>query len=360
MRTVALVSFLAAASILNGCKDEKAVQQEPKLPPIVLVQKVSFEAQSKQQNYSATIKARVVSDQAFRVSGKVIKRLVNAGDVVKAGMPLAEIDATDLKLQLSQAQAEVGAAEKSLVQQRIETARTEKLTKQGWTAPAALDRQRVSEDEARARLDKAQKNVELVDNSIAYTILAADSDGVITETAIEPGQVIAAGQKAISLAKDGGIEALVAIPETSVSDVANTKASFSIWSHPEKTYDLRLRELSPIADTATRTFAARFTILNPDANIRLGMSGDVKLTTDSAAVAKVPIAAIFDQGKGPGVWHVDRASGKIELHPVTVSNMGPTTAAITTGITDGEYIVALGAQKLDAGLTVRAVDTLQK
>lgn len=359
MHRTLIAGLVLSSVLLVGCKDSKVVEEQPKPAPIVLVQKVAFEKRNSTQAYAATVKARVVSDQAFRVPGKVVNRLVSVGDVVSVGMPLAEIDSSDLKLQLSQATAEMLAAQQSLDQQLVQTKRFEKLAKDGWAAQATLDQQHVARDEAQARFDRAKQSQALVQNAIDYALLKSDSDGVVTETAIEPGQVVAAGQKAISIARNGDLEAQVAIPESAMSSIADMEASFTIWNDPNKRYAAKLRELSPVADPATRTFAARFTIQSPDEALKLGMSGQLHLDTKSQALANVPLAAIFDQGKGPGVWSVDKATGKIELKPVNVASMGQTMASLSGGVAEGEYIVALGAQKLDAGITVRAVDTLQ-
>jgi RND family efflux transporter MFP subunit len=359
MHRTLIAGLVLSSSLLVGCKDSKMAEEQPKPAPIVLVQKVTFEERDAVQAYAATVKARVVSDQAFRVSGKVVRRLVSVGDVVSVGTPLAEVDTADLKLQLSQALAEVQAAQQSLDQQISQTKRVEKLAKDGWAAQSALDQQHVANDEAQARFDKAKQNQSLAQNAIDYALLKSDSNGVVTDTAIEPGQVVSAGQRAISIARNDDLEAQVAIPESALSRLSDMEASFTIWNDPNKSYVAKLRELSPVADPATRTFAARFTIESPDDALKLGMSGQLHLSAKSQALANVPLAAIFDQGQGPGVWRVDRATGKIELKPVIVASMGQSTASLSSGVTEGEYIVALGAQKLDAGLTIRAVDTLQ-
>ena len=360
MNRYSLSIVLLAAALLSGCKEEKKAAEVQKPAPIVLVQKVAFETSESEQAFSATVKARVVSDQAFRVSGKVIRRLVNIGDVVSVGTPLAEIDTNDFQLQLTQTSAELQAAQQALDQQVIQTRRIETLARGGWVAQAALDQQHVANDEALARLDKAKQSKSLAENTIEYGLLKSDSDGVVTDTSIEPGQVVAAGQKAISIARNAVLEAQVAIPESVVSRIGAMDASFTTWDNPTKIYPAKLRELSPAADSATRTFAARFTISSPDNALKLGMSGQVRLSAKTQAIAKVPMAAIFDEGQGPGVWRVDRVTGKIELQSVTVASMGQATASLSSGVTEGEYIVALGAQKLDAGLTVRPVDTLQQ
>ena len=360
MRRSLLISIFMTSILLAACGEEKREEQTPKILPVVLVRKIVFEETQLRQTYSATVMARIVSDQAFRISGKVVRRLVNIGDIVSIGTPLAEVDTSDLKLQLQQYSAEVTAAQKAFDQQITQTKRLEKLAKTGIASVATLDLQLVAKDEAQARLDRAQQALSLAQNTIEYAVLKADSDGVVTDTAVEAGQVIAVGQKAFSIADNRELEALVSIPESAVSGIAQSNASFSTWNDPERKYAVKLRELSPIADPATRTFAARFAIPLANQDLKLGMSGELNLKVASEPAAVVPMAAIHDQGQGPSVWIVDNASGKIELRPVKISKMGRSTATILEGVKAGEFVVALGAQKLDASLIVRPVETLQR
>ena len=155
-------------------------------------------------------------------------------------------------------------------------------------------------------------------NSLDYAVLRADTDGVVTQTSIEPGQVIAAGAPAIRIARAGELEASVALPEAYASAAGAGEASLFLWSNPGKIYRAKLRELSPSADPATRNFAARFSILDADAGISLGMSATLRIaSTDAAPVIGVPLSALLNQGQGASLWKVD-ADGRLEQTPVTV------------------------------------------
>jgi RND family efflux transporter MFP subunit len=129
-----------------------------------------------------------------------------------------------------------------------------------------------------------------------------------------------------------------------------------LWVDRERGFEARLRELSPQADAATRTYAARFTIENADEAVAFGMTATVTLTPAAdARVAKLPLSAILNRGAGPTVYVVD-TSGTLVLRPVTVASFAEDAALVTRGIADGEEVVTLGVQKLEAGLRVRTVD----
>ena len=179
---------------------------------------------------------------------------------------------------------------------------------------------------------------------------------MITATLAEPGQVVAVGQPVARLAHYGEKEAVIALPETWLVDARSSRATVQLWSGPDRQFAARLRELSPQADATTRTYAARFTIENPDNSVALGMTAIVTLSHPSdIMVAKLPLSAIIDRGTGPSVYVVDQVD-QLELRPVNVASFTEDTALIASGVSDGDRVVTLGVQKLDAGQKVHAID----
>jgi RND family efflux transporter MFP subunit len=221
-----------------------------------------------------------------------------------------------------------------------------------------LDKARAAAAEARGRLIRGQRALELARNALAYATLEADADGVITATPVEPGQVVAPGQPAVRLAHFGELEALVALPETFVERARGATGSLTLWSLPGRSYDVKLRELSPVADGATRTYAARYTIVNANEAVRLGMSATLILTQgESERAARLPLTAVFNHGKGPSVWVVDHA-GKLTARSVTIARYEAQNVLIASGVSDGENVVTLGVEKLDEGLVTRPTQSL--
>ena len=119
-------------------------------------------------------------------------------------------------MQAEQAEAEWRAATGVLAQAGAAEQRAKDLRAKGWATDAQLDSAKAAADEARARLNRAERSVELTNNSLSYATLVADSRGVVTATLIDPGQVVASGQTAIRVARFAEKEAVVAIPETLV------------------------------------------------------------------------------------------------------------------------------------------------
>jgi RND family efflux transporter MFP subunit len=351
LRAVAVIAFLP---LLAACGDHAAsATAKPERP--VQVQRVAFENENATREFVGVVRARYETDLGFRVAGKIVSRVVNVGDRVQIGDVVARLDPQDLKLQFESAEAEFAAATSSLQQAASDLERYTTLKTGGWASIADFDRKKAAKDEAEGRLERAKRSLDLAHNQLDYSDLRADADGVITATLAEPGQVVAIGQPVVRLAHRGVKEAVVALPETWLTEAQNSKATVQLWSGPGRNFTARLRELSPQADAATRTYAARFTIDNPDDSVALGMTVTVTLShSANVSVAKVPLGAILNRGTGPSVYVVD-TSGALELRPVKVAAFTEDTALVTSGVSNGDRIVRLGVQKLDAGERVRAV-----
>ncbi|MFL6792883.1 MAG: efflux RND transporter periplasmic adaptor subunit [Bradyrhizobium sp.] len=345
-----------AVFALTGCNEKAAETTVPGRP--VLVASVHYAAEAPERSFVGTIKPRIETDMGFRVPGKVAKRLVEVGQTVDVGQPLATLDEVDLKLQAEQAEAEFRAATGVLAQAAAAEQRAKDLRAKGWTTDAQMDQSRAAADEARARLSRAERSVELTKNSLSYATLVADTRGVVTATLVEPGQVVASGQTAIRVARLGEKEAVVAIPETLLGRAKSGIASVTLWSDADKKYAAKLREVAPTADPATRTYLAKFSLPDAGEDVSLGMTATLTLA-DAATerVAKVPLSALYSQGGDSSLYIVNDA-GEISLKPVKVKSYESNCVVISGGVDEGAKVVALGVQKLDPAQKVRVVSSL--
>src|ERR1700746_3791918 len=349
-------SLALVAIALAGCNDQVAQKPAPTRP--VLVATAHYEAETPERSFVGTIRPRIEADMGFRVAGKVAKRLVEVGQTVEVGQPLATLDEVDLKLQAEQAVAELNAATGVVAQAVAAETRAKDLKVKGWTTDAQLDSAKAAADEARARLNRAERSVDLTKNSLSYATLEADARGVVTATLVEPGQVVAAGQTAIRVARFAEKEAVVATPETLVGRAKAGAATVTLWSEPDKKYEARLREIAPSADPATRTYLAKFSLPGAGDRVELGMTATLSLAdpqTDRGA--RLPLSSLYSQGGDPSLYVVD-GKGDVTLKPVAVKSYDTNSVVISGGVEEGAKIVALGVQKLDPSQKVRVVSSL--
>jgi RND family efflux transporter MFP subunit len=349
-------SLLAIASLalLAACQANTA--PAPKAERPVQVQRVAYAAEDATREFVGVVRARHETDLGFRVAGKITVRRVNVGDRVRAGDVVAQLDPEDLRLQAESAEAEFAAATTNLTQATADHQRYTTLRERGFASVAEFDRKTAVRGEAEGRLARARRALELARNQLGYADLKAGADGVITAALAEPGQVVALGQPVLRIAHHGEKEAVVALPETWLGEAREATASVSLWSGNGRRFAARLRELSPQADPATRTYAARFTIEGADESVALGMTATVTLTRAAETpVAKLPLSAVLSHGEGPAVYVVD-GSGALALRPVSVASFSEDAAFLTGGVASGDKVVTLGVQKLEAGLKVRTVE----
>jgi RND family efflux transporter MFP subunit len=355
-RFLAGFALAVLAIALAGCNEPVAQKAAPGRP--VLVTEVHYKSECPDRSFVGTVRPRIETDMGFRVPGKVAKRLVEVGQTVDIGQPLATLDEIDLRLQAEQAEAEFRAATGVLAQAAAAETRAKDLRAKGWTTDAQLDSAKAAADEARARLNRAERSVDLTKNSLSYATLLADARGVVTATLVEPGQVVASGQTAIRVARFAEKEAVVAIPETLLGRAKDGVATVTLWSEPDKKYAAKLREVAPSADPATRTYLAKFSLPGADDRVSLGMTATLTLADPTAErVARLPLSALFSEGGEPSLYVVDSA-GDVALKPVVVKSYQSGDVVIASGVEEGARVVTLGVQKLDPAQKVRMVSSL--
>ena len=184
---------------------------------------MAFESKDTSREFVGVVRARYETDLGFRVAGKIVTRVVNVGDRVRAGDVVARLDPQDLALQVESAEAELAAATSNLAQGAADLERYTTLKGKGFASIADFDRKKAANDEAEGRLQRAKRALDLARNQLGYADLKADADGVITATLAEPGQVIAIGQAVARIAHRGEKEAVVALPETWLGKARKTR-----------------------------------------------------------------------------------------------------------------------------------------
>jgi RND family efflux transporter MFP subunit len=248
--------FLALPLALAACAEKAAIDPRTEAP-LVRVATVE-DAPASTRSFTGVVAARVQSDLGFRVAGKVLQRLVDAGQSVKRGQALMRIDPADLKLAAQAQQEAVTAARARAHQTAEDEARYRDLRGTGAISASAYDQAKAAADAARAQLSAAEAQAVVARNASGYAELLADGDGVVMETLAEPGQVVNAGQTVVRLAHAGQREALVQLPET-LRPAVGSLARATLFGK-ETGAPARLRQLSVAADRLTRTFEARYVL----------------------------------------------------------------------------------------------------
>lgn len=340
--------------VLAACSDATSSIDPRTQAPLVRVAPVATAIQP-EPSFSGVVAARVQSDLGFRVPGKILERLVDAGQTVKRGQALMRIDPTDLKLATRAHDEAVAAATARARQTAEDESRYRDLVSAGAVSASTYDKIKAAADSARAELKAAQAQADVAHNETSYAVLLADSDGVVVETLGEPGQVVGAGQVVVRVAHAGRREALIALPENLRPAIGSSGRATLYGSG--LTGAAKLRQLSDAASPLTRTFEARYVLEGHLADAPLGSTVSVEIQSGrTTPTLQIPIGALFDQGKGPGVWLVKEQEPLVTWRAVQVAGISGESAAIAGGLAAGDRVVVLGAHLLHEGEQIRLAD----
>jgi RND family efflux transporter MFP subunit len=329
-----------------------AKDDDPRLKPQLVQVAVVKQAAASKRAFTGFISARVQSNLGFRVAGKIVERLVDVGQQVRAGQPLMRIDDTDLRLALMAKRNAVTAARASVVQLDADERRYASLLNKGGVSRQRYEQAKAASDTAEAQLAAAEAEERVAENEATYSVLTADADGTVIETLGEPGQVVSAGQTVVRLAQVGPREAVVALPET-IRPAIGSVAEASVYGSDGRRYTAHLRQLSDAADAQTRTYEARYVLDGEAAAAPLGATVTIRLVNQvSQPEVEVPLGAVLDNGQRTGVWVLDGATSTVRFRPVKLVRVTSETAVIS-GLSSGDPVVSLGAHLLQEGARVR-------
>ena len=349
--SVLRLAALAFVLLLAACS--KPVPSEEPLRA-VKVMVVAADGIHSGLEYAAEVRPRTESRLGFRVNGKLLRRMVDVGQHVSAGQPLAQLDAQDYKLSVDAAKAQFAAAVANRDLAASDFKRFKDLRDQNFISAAELERRDVALKAAQSQVDQAQAQLSAQGNQSAYTTLVADAAGVVTSADAEPGQVLAAGTPVVRIAQDGARDVVFSVPEDKVSQVKlGSDVEVHMWSG-NAVYQGKVREVSASADPVTRTFAIKVGLVSADV-LPLGTTVSVvprALDRSGPAVIKLPTSALQHDGKSVAVWVLDRTSMTVRLQPIVIATADGNEVVIQTGLQPGMEVVVAGVHVLSPGQKV--------
>lgn len=352
MKAQVMVVIAAAALLAAGCA-KKDVKPEALRPVHTLV--VS-ENGTGEWVLSGEVRARYETRLAFRLPGQMLSRKAEVGDRVRAGQVIALLDARDARLAESSAGAQLAQAESQSALAEADLKRYADLRGKNFISQAEYDRREAQARQAREQVRAARAQASQAANQVSYTALAAPHAGVITTIEAEAGQVLAAGQTVARLARPEQLEVAVSVPEHRLEGFRKAKEyEVHLWSAPGRSYVGRLRELSPVADPASRTFAARIALEGEDTALAIGMSAELRVLAAGNALPQVPLSALFHREGRPAVWVVE--DERVRLVEVTTGEISANSVAISSGLQPGQLVVSAGVSRLAEGQRVALLDS---
>jgi membrane fusion protein, multidrug efflux system len=346
----AMLAAVLVAALLGGCS--KAPPPAPDVRPVRAMTLVAG-AGGASAEFSGDVRPRYESRLGFRVGGKISARQVDVGTVVKRGQVLMQLDPQDLRLGQAQADASLRAAQTTAELARAELKRYQDLRAQNFVSQAVLDEKIAAARSTQAQAEAARAALRGQANQTAYARLLADADGVVTGIDAEVGQVVQAGTPVVRVARTDEKEVVIGVPEDQVDalrEVGDVKVR--LWADPDASIAGEIREVSPVADPATRTYTVKVTVPARE-DIRLGMTAVVALERkgDAQAGIRVPLPALYQNAGATSIWVVE--NGAVRLVPVKVGGVAGNDVLLEDGVRAGQTVVTAGVNLLKNGQKVK-------
>jgi RND family efflux transporter MFP subunit len=350
----AIAMVLMVGIGLSACSDKAKERPSGAVRPVLTMTAVSTQ-QLPAAVYAGTVQSEHETRLAFRTAGQVIDRMVEVGDVVVAGQVIMRVDPGDARLSVNASSATLAAAQVSAQAQSSDLKRAESLLREGFISQAEFDQRSSNTAQANAQLNSAKAQSEGAERQLGYTVLRAPYSGVLSSLTAEVGSVISAGQPVAVVSDPGRFEIAISVPEDQLDLIRTSPVmSLSLWADPSRKFVGRLRTLSSVANTQTRTFDARISIQAPDKAIRLGQTAEVTVSRpDGAPTFRVPLTAVDQREAKARLWILDSKTSVVTPRPVTLVNVDGDSALVSSGLRAGEQVVVSGVHILHPNQSVR-------
>lgn len=348
------VPILAVLATLAACSK---IETKPEEIRPVRAERISASRFDTQAGYAGEVRARYETRLAFRVGGKIISRHAEVGAQVKTGELLARLDPRDLQLAEESLEAQLASARAERDLAKADLDRYTDLYHRNFISKAEFDRRQSAFNTAAARFESVQAQLSQSANQASYSGLYADHAGVITAVETEAGQVVAAGQTVMRLARPEEKEVLISVPEHRVDELRRAQEIIvALWAQPDEYFAGQVREIAPSTDPVTRTYTAKIAVPGATDAMRLGMTATVYLRNkDDRPAIRLPLSAIHQKNRQASVWVVDEATGTVNLTPVQLGSFVDNEAIVLSGLKEGQTVVTAGIHMLHAGQKVRVL-----
>ncbi len=349
----ALLLCGAACSLalaVAGCQ-EKTQSAEPPRPVRTVIAKPAAIGEEVAQ--TGEIQANVETNLGFRIDGRVATRTAEVGMNVVKGQVLATLDPSDVQNEVLTAEAEVKSAEAAEGLARAELDRQRTLFKKQFVARARVEEAEANWRASNAKLNVAKTGLQTAHNKLTYTELRAPDDAVVSAVAVNAGQVVDAGQPAITLSSTHERDAVFNVSERIYTTVPlDVQVEVALVSDPTIKVIGPIRDASPTADPVTRTYRVRIALPGAPDAMTLGATVTGRIILPGKSLIVLPASALTSENGKPAVFVVQPASQELVRKPVVVARHTATQTLIESGLNEGDAVVTAGVSKLRPGQKV--------
>lgn len=346
-------SWLACAALiaLSGCRD-KPVREAIERP--VLFTEIVEPHQALHGRFAGSIQPQYEVPLGFRVAGRIATRQAEVGKAVRKGDLLATLEPSEQQNQLHARQAELSKAHASWQQVRDEQLRYQQLFERGVGSRARLDQLSSDLRNQDALQQRADIALQQARDHLSYTRLLAEFDGLVTDWRAEVGQVMAAGEPVVSLARPESRETVVDLPVGLVASLTD-HAQFRVSSplNPQVSVTAQIRQLSPQIDATTRTQRVRLTLNHTPDLFRIGSTVSVEISGSAPTSHRLPGSAVVQRDGNAQVWVIDTRTSTLSPRVIQVLARNGSTVQVEGELQVGDKVVTAGVNTMQPGQKIR-------
>jgi len=349
-----LIVLLCLAALGAGCSGKKEV----KAPEKVVNIKVAVVERLPVRPYLEALGTLEPNDEvkvSSEVDGTLKAIRVDEGNPVTKGTILAEVNDTDYRLAVDNAQAALKQAEASLANIKIEYQRKEALFKEELVTKQQFDDVSTRLTIAGQDLDRVQANLSLVREKLTKTIIRSSQVGIVNEKMVTAGDFVRAGMPILTIIQIDPLKLSFTVAEKDIGAMKEGQdVIFSVDPFPGKAFTGRLSIIYPNLEERTRTLKVKAVIPNPSLQLKPGLFARVKVYTGSSREAVViPITAILYEGTKIKVFLLE--GERVKARPIQVGVKYGEMIEVIEGLKGGEQLVVVGQNNLAEGIKVHVV-----
>jgi RND family efflux transporter MFP subunit len=278
-----------------------------------------------------------------QLSGIVEKLNVEVGSHINRGDVIAKIDSRGLEAQLAQQRAQVGVIEQEVRRAEVEFARSRRLDEQKLVARSDVEDRLLALEEAKARLEKARRDVAVVETELSYAVIRSPITGTVASVTTQEGETVAASFTTPTFAtviEDGALELIAMVDETDIGNVAvGNPVAFTVEAYPAMEFEGQVARIAPKGTiiSGVVNFEVMTKIDSPAEVLKPDMTANVTIRTAEREALVLPNAAIQREGADRFVW-VDK-DGSLVRRAVTVGTRDANYTEIRQGISPGDRVL---------------------
>ena len=303
-------------------------------PETTLVQRGQLQEQVYLDGVIEAVQQSTVSAQT---SGTVQKLPFDVDDSVAAGDLIVQLEDSEQRARVRQAQAGLDEAKAALEDARQRFARIESVHQRGLVSRQEFDQARNNLSAAEARVDRASASLAEAREQLGYTRILAPYGGILTERHVEIGESVSPGQPLLSGLSLEQLRVVVDLPQK-YADLARRQRQARVTLNDGRVLETGDMTFYPYADPATHTFRLRLGLNEPEGSLFPGMLVKVSIPVASREALWIPAGSLVQRSELRGVFVVDE-QGRPRLRQVRTGVRDGDRIEILAGLSEGEAVI---------------------